>query len=121
MEENSKHRVIGIRHALKELKDKGLISDEIMFPADASEQLIELIITTALQFYELGAQTGVSKAIDYFMDGKLVTHKRKDSRVIKAHIGAVTWQHTFPVPTGYTENKVVKQIRIPIASLGFEV
>ncbi len=34
-----KHRVIGIRHTLKEIKDAGLISEDINYPADAVDEL----------------------------------------------------------------------------------
>ena len=34
-----KHRVIGIRHTLKEIKNAGLISEDVLFPKDAVEEL----------------------------------------------------------------------------------
>lgn len=34
-----KHRVIGIRHALRKIKDAGLISDDILYPEDAVDEL----------------------------------------------------------------------------------
>ncbi|MEN9657305.1 MAG: hypothetical protein RL571_770 [Pseudomonadota bacterium] len=34
-----KHRVIGIRHTLKEIKNAGLISDGINYPSDAVAEL----------------------------------------------------------------------------------
>jgi hypothetical protein len=34
-----KHRVIGIRHTLKEIKDAGLISKGVLYPADAVVEL----------------------------------------------------------------------------------
>ncbi|MEN9866535.1 MAG: hypothetical protein RL748_2125 [Pseudomonadota bacterium] len=38
-DELKKHRVIGIRHTLKKIKDAGLISDGVMFPDDAVDEL----------------------------------------------------------------------------------
>jgi hypothetical protein len=38
-EESKKHRVIGIRHTLKKIKDASLISDGIMYPDDAVDEL----------------------------------------------------------------------------------
>lgn len=114
------HRVIGIRHALKELKNKGLIEPEINFPKDASEELVELIVETALKFYELGAEIGVNKTIDYFIDEKFETYKRNGKRTVTSNVNSVKWQHTFSVPAGITDNKVVKNIRLPIKKLGFE-
>lgn len=37
--ELKKHRVIGIRHALRKIKDAGLISDDVLYPADAVNEL----------------------------------------------------------------------------------
>lgn len=34
-----KHRIIGIRHTLKKIKEAGLISDGVIYPEDAVEQL----------------------------------------------------------------------------------
>jgi hypothetical protein len=34
-----KHRVIGIRHTLRKMKDADLISDDVMYPDDAVKQL----------------------------------------------------------------------------------
>lgn len=34
-----KHRVIGIRHTLKEMKGAGLISENVMYPSHAVEEL----------------------------------------------------------------------------------
>jgi hypothetical protein len=38
-----KHRVIGIRHALKEIRDAGLIPDGITYPEDAVEELLKTL------------------------------------------------------------------------------
>lgn len=118
--ELKKHRVIGIRHALKVLKETGLIEERITFPQDASEEIVNLIVETALKFYQLGAETGVNKTIDYFIDEKFETYKRNGNRIISSNVNSVKWQHTFPVQAGYTESKVVKNIRIPVSKLGFE-
>jgi hypothetical protein len=34
-----KHRIIGIRHTLKKIKDAGLISKKVMYPDDAVSEL----------------------------------------------------------------------------------
>lgn len=38
-DELKKHRVIGIRHTLRKIKDAGLISDAIQYPAEAVTEL----------------------------------------------------------------------------------
>ncbi|WP_318457209.1 hypothetical protein [Photobacterium leiognathi] len=114
------HRVIGIRHALKEFKDKGLISSKINFPEDASEEVIELIIDTAIEFYNLGAKISAEKVIDHFIDEKFETNKRNGNRRVIANVNAVSWQHTFPVDAGIKREKVINRVRIPIKDLGFE-
>lgn len=116
----SKHRVIGIRHALKVLKKDGLIGKEIIYPQDASDELIELFIATAIEFYELGAKQGAEKAIDHFIAEKFTTQKRNGQRTITANVGSVKWQHTFPIKVGFSDKKIIKKINIPIADLGFE-
>lgn len=118
--DGSKHRVIGIRHALKVLKTDGLISKDIVYPKDASDELIELLIATAIEFYELGAKQGAEKAIDHFIAEKFTTQKRNGQRTVTANVDAVKWQHTFPVKVGFSEDKIIKKIKIPIAELGFE-
>ena len=110
--DNSKSRVIGIRHALKVLKSDGLISKDIVYPKDASDELIELLINTAVEFYELGAKQGAEKTIDHFITEKFTTSKRNGQRVVTANVGAVKWQHTFPVKAGYSEDKIIKKINI---------
>ncbi|MFM4705356.1 hypothetical protein [Aeromonas bivalvium] len=115
-----KQRVIGIRHALKDLKNNGLISEQITFPSDASNEIIELIIKTAIEFYELGSKTGVEKTLNYILNEKYTTYKRNGRRKILADFQTMTWQHTFPVQAGYSKSKVIKSIRIPIKELGFE-
>lgn len=117
---SEKHRVIGIRHALKAFKDDGLISDKINFPKDATDEVKKLIIETALKFYELGAEVGVDKTLNYISDEKFETYKRNGKRFIKANVNAVQWQHTFPVQIGMSEDKHVKNIKIAIKKLGFE-
>ncbi|NLS13196.1 hypothetical protein HGP28_09865 [Vibrio sp. SM6] len=114
------HRVIGIRHALSVLKEDGLISKGINYPKDASDEMIQLLINTALEFYELGAKQGAEKTIDHFISEKFTTQKRNGQRSITANVSSVNWQHTFPVKAGITEDKIIKKVRIPISDLGFE-
>ncbi|MCL1088177.1 hypothetical protein L2744_00825 [Shewanella profunda] len=115
-----KHRVIGIRHALRAFKDDGLIDEKINFPKDASDEVKRLIIETALKFYELGAEVGVYKTLNYIGDEKFQTYKRNGQRYITANVKSIQWQHTFPVQAGLAEEKQVKNIKITIDKLGFE-
>ena len=42
-DEQRKHRVIGIRHALKNLKDAGLISEGVNYPDHAVGELLKIL------------------------------------------------------------------------------
>lgn len=104
----------------KTLKTMDLSVNRLHFQCDASNEIIELIIKTAIEFYELGSKTGVEKTLNYILNEKYTTYKRNGQRKILADFQTMTWQHTFPVQAGYSKSKVIKSIRIPIKELGFE-
>ena len=58
-----KHRVIGIRHTLKKMKDSGLIDDEIYYPDEAVEELQDELVLKVKKWYKIGARRGILEFI----------------------------------------------------------
>jgi hypothetical protein len=55
-DELKKHRVIGIRHTLKKIKDAGLISEGVQYPVDAvarSDAPVDSIVKTIEETFNL--------------------------------------------------------------------
>ena len=117
-----KHRVIGIRHALKRLKKAGLIEKEILFPDEAVDSLQDEILSVARRWYKIGARRGALEILEAFLDGKFTMHTAKGDKIeIIAHVNSVTWEKRLNVTVGNDERTIPKhRYKLTLKELEFD-
>lgn len=117
-----KHRVIGIRHALKSLKEDGLIDDETMYPDRAVKEVKDEILKTAQKWYRIGARRGGNEVLEAFFTGKFSLMKIKAGVLeITANTKHIMWERSLKVRVGNNIKKIPKKkYRLGIKELGFE-
>lgn len=102
-----KHRVIGIRHTLRTLKDAGLIEEETLYPNDAVSDLHDEILSVARTWYKVGAKRGATEIIEEILNGNLEVKVKLDgSREIIANKEKVSWVRELNVSVGSSKKKV---------------
>jgi|ERR1700676_1095484 hypothetical protein len=118
-----KHRVIGIRHALKRLKKAGLIEEEILFPDDAVDNLQNEILSVARKWYKIGAKRGALETLDAFLDRQFALQTSKTGKIeILARMSSVKWERRLNVTVGNAKQRVPKHLyKLTLQDLGFEV
>ena len=110
-DELKRHRIIGIRHALKQLKESGLIEDDILYPEEAAECLQDEILSVAKKWYQIGAKRGADRVLQGFLDGEFTLDRDKDGNLeITAHKESVKWKRELNVTVGNEQRKIPSQI-----------
>lgn len=117
-----KHRVIGIRHALKTLKEAGLVEADAMFPSEAVDDVNTQILLTAKKWYQIGARRGAIEAIDAFLDGDFTIRTKNGEKQVVAHSDGLEWSRRLHVTIGNTKTDVPKtHHKLDLQDLEFEV
>lgn len=117
-----KHRVIGIRHALKAFKDDGLIDDDTFYPNGAVGEINNELLITAQKWYKIGAQRGALELLDSIIGGDFEVKKSKDGKIeIIACVDELVWNRSLNVTVGDNKKKLKKRkYKLKIEDLGFE-
>lgn len=104
------HRVIGIRHVLKKMKDAGLVDDDRLYPNEAIDDVQDEIEKTARRWYKIGARRGALALIDALLDGKFeVTVDKNGQRTLVAHVNSVEWEKSLIVSVGNSKRQIKKK------------
>jgi len=116
-----KHRVIGIRHALKKLKEAGLVEDETLYASDAVDDVQDEMLAVAQTWYEIGARRGAIEVINAILDGRFSVSKNSNGEVeITAHVKELSWSKRLKVTVGNVKKIVEKQkYRLTLKDLEF--
>ena len=80
------HRVIGIRHTLKQFKDAGLVEDEHHYPEEGVDDVQGRIVQTAIRFYKIGARRGAIEAHEAIISGDFDVDEKGGKRSIVANV-----------------------------------
>jgi len=103
---NKKHRVIGIRHTLKKLKDSGLIDDEIFYPEEAVEEIQDEIILKAIKWYKIGAKRGILEFIKAILNKDIEIKMDENGNIeISTNLDKIVWTRQLKINIG---NKKIK-------------
>ena len=105
-----KHRIIGIRHTLRTLKDAGLIEEETFYPDEAISDLHDEILSVARTWYKVGAKRGATEIIKELLNGNLEVKINSDgSRQILANTENISWERGLNVSVGSSKKKVKRK------------
>ncbi len=107
---DAKHRVIGIRHTLRKLKDEGFVDDSTMYPDDAVDDVKDEMSSVARRAYRVGAKRGALEVINAILDGDLEVKKKPDGSIeVKAKTNALSWSRAIMVKAGTGKITVPQQ------------
>lgn len=118
-----KHRIIGIRHTLRHLKDAGLVEEESNFPKDAVSNIQGEVLSTANSWYKIGAKRGGLEVLDAFLNGhfKVVENPDGTKEIIANIDDGISWSRALKVRVGAEVQRVEKRkYQLTIKALGFE-
>lgn len=117
-----KHRVIGIRHTLRHLKDAGFVDDDTQYPEDAVVDVQDEVLSTARTWYKVGAKRGALEILEAFLDGAFeVITKPDGSRQIIANEESIHWNRALRVQVGNETQRIKeREYKLTIKALGFE-
>lgn len=117
-----KHRVIGIRHALRQLKDAGLVDDESLYPDEAVADVQGELLSTARSWYKIGSRRGGLEVLEAFLNGDFEVLANPDgTKEIVAHTRAVRWTKGLKVRVGSRTRRVEeREYTLTLKKLGFE-
>lgn len=98
---DAKHRVIGIRHALRKLKDEGFVDDSTMYPDDAVDDVKDEMSNVARRAYWGGAKRGALEVIEAILNGDLEVIKERDGSIkVQANVNDLSWSRLVVVKAG---------------------
>jgi hypothetical protein len=117
------HRVIGIRHALKQFKEAGLVEDECFYPSEAVENVQDEMLGIAQTWYEIGAKRGAVEILNAILDEKFKVRKdAKGNMEIVAEVNNISWSKRLKVTIGNERRYVKKQkYTLTLKDLEFDV
>lgn len=120
---NSGHRVIGILHALKQLKNAGLVEDDSSYPHQAVQDVQSEILSVAQTWYGVGAKRGGREVLKAFLNGDFeVRIDTNGNREIIANVKSLTWTRGLNVTVGNSKQKISnQQYKLTVKNLGFDV
>lgn len=116
------HRVIGIRHALRQLKDAGLVDEDTQYPEDAIVDVQGEVLSVARAWYKTGAKRGALEVLEAFLNGTFEVVVSPDgSKKILANEDNINWNRALRVKVGNDTQRIKGQeYKITIKTLGFE-
>ena len=118
----ARHRVIGIRHTLKQLKKAGLVEEEREYPQQAVEDIQSEVLSVAQRWYGVGAKRGALEMLEAFLDGQFEVHTSKSGkREVIASTESVTWTKRLNVTVGNKKQQVAEHAyELTLKDLGFD-
>jgi hypothetical protein len=118
-----KHRVIGIRYALRPFKEAGLAEEESFYPRDAVKDAQAKGLSIAERWYEIGAKRGARKILEAFLEGHFeITTDKDGKREIVANVDSVKWTKPLNVTIGNEKQQVPKRTyELTLKDLEFDV
>ena len=118
-----KHRVIGIKYALRQFKEAGLAEEDSHYPRDAVKDAQAKGLSIAERWYEIGAKRGARKILEAFLDGHFETTTDKDGKCeIVAKVDSVKWAKPLNVTVGNKKQQVPKRTyELTLKDLEFDV
>lgn len=119
---SARHRVIGIRHTLKHLKNAGLIEQDTLYPHVAVQDVQAELLGVAERWYKIGARRGALEILEAFLDGHLeVKVSKTGKREIVTNKEAVAWSKKLKVTAGATKKQIAqKTYELTVKELGFK-
>lgn len=117
------HRVIGIRHALKQLKTAGLVEQDSLYPQQAVQDVQSEILSVAERWYRVGARRGALELLEAFLDGDFeVQINKSGKREIIANKNSVVWSKRLTVTVGNAKQQVPERTyELTLKDLEFDV
>lgn len=103
------HRVIGIRHALRQFKDAGLVEEDSMFPHEAVEDVQGEVLETAERWYKIGAKRGAREVLKALLDGRLEIDDTDGELQVLANATKLEWISALNVSIGDEKQRVPKK------------
>ena len=118
------NRVIGIRYALRKLKDEGLVDEDSFYPDQAVEDIQGEAVAIATKWYQIGARRCVNELPDAIERGDvLVEYDSRDGGGARFFIPkpGLAWRRRLRVKVG-TETIRVKrrEYRVSPRDMGVE-
>jgi hypothetical protein len=116
------HRVIGIRHTLRKLKDVGLVDEDSLYAGQAVRDVQGEMMAVARRWYQVGARRGALEILKAILDGDFdVQTSKGGKREIVASAQAVTWIRSLKVSAGNKKKRVPKRTyKLTLKDLHFE-
>jgi hypothetical protein len=82
------NRVIGIRHVLKQLKDRAQVDRDTLYPDDAADDIDRRLIQKAMIWYKIGAVRGALVALEEVRKGTISLQ----GNVLATKLSKLPWQ-----------------------------
>lgn len=119
---SARHRVIGIRYTLKQLKKAGLVEQDTFYPGDAVQNVQSELLSVAERWYRVGAKRGALEILEAFLNGDLEIHTSKNGKCeIVANKKSVTWSKKLKVKAGNTKKEIARRTyELTVKDLGFK-
>ena len=85
------HRVIGIRHTLRQFKKKGLIDEDDLYPREAVEDVQDRLEETAVRWYKKGCRRGAIVALEQILKSSIVVEKDGKRLSLSTDLSEIKW------------------------------
>ena len=118
-----KHRIIGIKHTLRQLKEAGLVEEDSNYPEEAVADVQSEVLSTARRWYKVGAKRGALEIIEALLNGDLVVIANADGTLkeIQANTMSICWSRVLKVKVGSETQEPKKQdYQLTVKELGFK-
>jgi hypothetical protein len=122
IKENKKHRIIGIRHTLKKLKDNGLVEDGTNYPDIAVSNIKDELSRKSIKWYQIGYKRGAKEVLDRLLNQKiLVKYDKNGDLFLETKLKKITWTKKLKIKTGKAIRTLPAQkFKIEIRDLDFK-
>ncbi len=116
------HRVIGIRHTLRKLKNAGLVDEDSLYAGQAVGDVQGEMMAVAERWYQVGARRGAREILKAILDGDFEVQTGKSGkREIVASVQVVTWIKSLKVSVGNKKKRVPKRTyKLTLKDLEFD-
>jgi hypothetical protein len=107
------YRVIGIRHVLKKLKDRGQVERDTFYADEAADDIDRKLTKTALRWYKVGAVRGALVTLEEIRNGTIVL-KSGSAKQLTTKLSKLPW------PKKKLNVKIGKRI-VPVSLKQFKI
>ncbi len=90
-DDSQKHRVIGIRHALRVFKKEGLVESDSLYAQEGVEDVQDQISNTALRWYKKGARRGALVLMRAILRGDVAVRPSGSGTVLETMLDTIAW------------------------------